>query len=216
MNENRLKMNAAKTEFMLFGRLRNLSKIDKHHEIDVVGEAVKPSDTLQYLGSFLDPVLLFKEFIKRKCTIANWNLLKIKHIRNYLTVDVAKTIVDALVTSHLDYANGLLIGISNTELKKLQRIQNKAAKIVLKRKKFDSASDCLRELHWLPIKARVEFKVVLMVYKCLNNEAPIYIKELLKMARNRNTHSSDNFCELEIPRVSKKTFATCSFAYMGP
>ena len=47
---------------------------------------------------------------------------------------VVKTIVDALVTSHLDYTNGLLIGISNTEHKKLQRIQNKAAKIVLKRK----------------------------------------------------------------------------------
>ena len=55
-----------------------------------------------------------------------------------------------------------------------------------------------------------------MIYKCLNNEAPFYIKELLKMAINRNTHSSDNFCELQIPRVSKKTFVACSFAYMGP
>ena len=115
MNENRLKTNVVKTEFMLFGSSRNLSKVDKHHEIDVVGEAVKPSDALQYLGSFLDPVLSFKVFIKRKCTIVNWNLLKIKHIGNYLTVDVAKTIVDALVTSHLDYANGLLVGISNTK-----------------------------------------------------------------------------------------------------
>ena len=144
MNENKLKMNVAKTEFMLSESSRNLSKIDKHHEIDVVGEAVKPSDTLQYLGSFLDPVLSLKEFIKWKCTIAKWNLLKIKCIRNYLTVDVAKTIVDALVTSHLDYVNGLLIGIRNTELKKLHRTQNKAAKIVFKKKKFDSTSDCLR------------------------------------------------------------------------
>ena len=55
-----------------------------------------------------------------------------------------------------------------------------------------------------------------MVYKCLNNEALIYIKELLKMARNRNTCSHDNFCELEIPRVSKKTFVAHSIAYMGP
>ena len=46
MNENRLKMNVAKTEVMLFGSSRNLSKIDKHHEIDVVVEAVKPGDTL--------------------------------------------------------------------------------------------------------------------------------------------------------------------------
>ena len=136
MNENRLKINVAKTEFMLIATSRNLSKIHKHHEIDVVGEAVKPSDTLWYLGSFLDPVLSFKEFIKRKCTIANWNFLRIKHIRNYLTVDVAKTIVDAMVTSHLDYANDLLIGISNTELKKVQRIQNKAAKILLKKEEI--------------------------------------------------------------------------------
>ena len=89
-------------------------------------------------------------------------------------------IVREQVTSHLDYCNSLLIGTTQRNINKMQRIQNLAAKIILKKKPRDSATGCLRELHWLPIAQRIDFKIATMVWKALHGTAPRYLEDLLK------------------------------------
>ena len=114
------------------------------------------------------------------------NLQRLKLIRSGLTIDVCKTLMQGLVISHLAYANAVLVGLPRYELNKLQRVQNIVAKLVLKKRKYDSATEYRRELHWLPISARIDFKIILLVFKCLNSMAPSYLQSLIRLkATNR-------------------------------
>ena len=80
-----------------------------------------------------------------------FNLLKIKATRKFLTKQASSKAVIALVASHLDYANRILVGLPKVSIDQLQRVQNIAAKIVLVRSKYKNSTKCLEELHWLPI-----------------------------------------------------------------
>ena len=100
-----------------------------------------------------------------------------------LTKDATYTLVLGLVISHLDYSNGIMFGLPETSLRKLQVMQNIAAKLVLKMDKYSSATEARRLLHWLPIKARIEFKILSLVYKCLEGTAPEYVRNLLVLKK---------------------------------
>ena len=107
------------------------------------------------------------------------SILKIKNIRKYLTQSVAEILVLSTVVSHLDYCNSILAGLPNSEISQMQRVQNIAAKLVLGKSKFHSSSECLRELHWLPINKWIQFKVLILVFKCLDCAGPLYLRNLL-------------------------------------
>ena len=119
--------------------------------------------------------------------------------------------------THLDYANGLLIGIPDIDITRIQRIQNMAAKLVLVRRKRDSATRCLKDLHWLPIHLRIQYKIIVMVFKCLHNLAPDYLSIMIrKPNRARTTRASQDETLLAVPPTKLKTFADRSFSVAGP
>ena len=122
-----------------------------------------------------------------------------------------------LVLAHLDANNGILIGLPDTQLHKIQLVQNYAAKVVCNKQKFDSATECLKALHWLPVKKRIIFKIATLVYKALNNQAPDYIIKLFKLKTSNRTLRSDKYYKmLEIPYVKKATFAMRALSVQGP
>ena len=75
-------------------------------------------------------------------------------------VDTTHTLVRGLVTSHLDYCNVIFSGLPEYLLNLLQKVKNVAAKLVLGMKKPDSATAALTRLHWLPVRARIDFKII--------------------------------------------------------
>ena len=87
------------------------------------------------------------------------NLFKIRSIRQYLDESACELAVLNMVITHLDYANSLLFGLPASDIKRLQRVQNMAAKLVLRRRKYDSATAALKELHWVPIRYRIQSKL---------------------------------------------------------
>ena len=86
--------------------------------------------------------------------------------------------VFGLVTFHLDYVNGILLGLPDININKLHMVQNVAAKFVCNKDKYLNASECMAHLHWLPTRQRIDHKVIKNVYCHLNNEAPEYLKDL--------------------------------------
>ena len=105
----------------------------------------------------------------------------IGQIRSSITDDACKTLIHALkiVTARLDYANALLYGLPQTTLQCLQRVQNCAARLVSRTRKYDHITPVLQHLHWLPICVRPTYKVLLFVYSVMHEQAPCYLAELL-------------------------------------
>ena len=141
-------------------------------------------------------------------------------IRNSLSKEVCQTIVQSLVISHLDYANAILIDLPDITMKKLQRVQKIAARLVLgNESREESSKENLQKLYWLPVKYRIEFKIICLVHKCIHNLAPDYLRNLLislPVRRIGIRSERSNTCNLTIPKVKRETFAARAFSVKGP
>ena len=181
MNRNRLKLNDNKTEFIIFGTHHKLQEL-KTQSIKVGEENILAVKEVRNIGAFFDSEMKMEVQVKNMCRSAWINLYNISKIRKYLTVEQTKTIVHAFVTSKLDANNSLLTCLINTESSvlrlQLERVQNAAAKLIKQKRKFDRASPILQDLHWLPIKDTILFKLLLLVYKALNQAGPLYLRDL--------------------------------------
>lgn len=218
MNKVRLKMNDSKSEFILYSSNR-IHVPTGLESLNVNGTEVSNSSVVRLLGAWLDKELNMKHHVKMKAKSASMNLQRLKKIRPFLTQDAAKTLVVSLVLSHLDYANSLLMGLPSSTIKILQKIQDLAAKIVLGRNKYSSSMEARKELHWLPVIARIKFKVLTLVHKCLYSKAPQYLRSLLEPSvPNRPGLRSSTYrgIRLNTLRTFKKTQAARSFSVEGP
>ena len=125
--------------------------------------------------------------------------------------DTITTAVNSLVTPHLDYGNGLLYGVHSNLLKKLQVAQNSAVRLLEKLKKHDCVSEHRKQLHWLPISARIQFKLMTTTWKALNDQALKYIEQLLhrKPQQNNNLRSNSKLLLSEPVSQNKKSLLPC-------
>ena len=156
--------------------------------------------------------------IKAKCKSAWWQLFQISKIKKYLTTEQLKTVTVSLVLSKLDQNNSLLHDLPDYLLRKLQRIQNSAARLVCSAGRQMDATPLLVSLHWLPVKQRIKFKILLLVYKSLNGIGPLYLSELLSNYSNSEQRQCLRSCRLDdlnIPRSNNK-FGDRSFFVCAP
>ena len=123
----------------------------------------------------------------------------------------------AFVLSRRDYCNSLLFGCPQYLLNKLQKVQNNAARLVLRVSKTDHISPHLASLHWLPIDSWMQYKLSSLCYNCLNSTAPDYLTELLRIYKpTRQLRSSSDTSILCIPTVRTHSFGQRSFSYAAP
>ena len=184
MTRNKLKMNESKTEFIVFGT--------RQRSINVDGDCIEAKKCLRNLGSMFDTELKMAEHVSHVLKVGYFQLRQLRTIRKYLTPMATKILVHATVISRLDYANALLYGIAETQLSRLQRLQNCAARLVTGDSRQVDSIEVLKKLHWLPIRARIRYKVLLLAFKALHNLAPQYLKDMLPVQSNvRITRSSN-------------------------
>lgn len=217
MNSNRLKVNNSKSELIVFG---SKSIIQKCHinQILIDNTPIERSSTIKLLGVTLDQNLTLKQHISNKARSAAYAMHNLRKLRKYLDKNSALKIANSLVFSHMDYANALFVNLPKSTLLPLQRIQNLTAKIILGQSKYSSSTNALKELHILPIHVRAEYKLVVLVYKCLHDLAPVYLKKLIHIRENRySTRStSTSACQLYVPFTRLSTFRDRAFSVAGP
>ena len=216
MLSNKLKINDSKTEFIILGGKRQLQKVTIQG-LRVGDALISPSSNVRNLGFIFDQNLSMDHHVTKVCRTAYFHLHNIARIRKYLTHDAACSLVHAFITSQIDYCNSLLYGSPSYLIKKLQRVQNSAARIVLCLKKFDHITQALLQLHWLPVDLRIHFKVLLIVFKILNKMAPKYLEEMIEVPTNvrYNLRSRDDF-KLFTPSFRCSTFGGRAFPVYAP
>ena len=143
---------------------------------------------------------------------ASFNTLrKISRIRRFLTKNELQLLATALVLSQLDYCNALYYHLKSDTLKMLQSVQNTAARIVAKVNRFDhvSVTSILQNLHWLKVKERIDYKIICIVHKCINGNAPQDLSSTLVKSQSSRTNL------LNIPKYNS-SFGERSFSVAGP
>src|SRR5258706_7514470 len=129
--------------------------------------------------------------------------------------DDAISVATAMVSSRLDYCNSVLYGTTAKHIGKLQRVHNALARIVARSSRRDHIMPVLAELHWLPIAARIEFKLAMLTFKTLQTKQPAYLYELLHFnVPARQTRSSVHNKLLEIG--VRTNFASRAFCHAAP
>ena len=130
------------------------------------------------------------------------------------------TLVHLLIVSKVDYYNSLFIGVPNVILKRVQSVVNRVARLIFNLHPGVPTTSSLIELHWLPLKARFEFKVCLSTFKALKFNQPSYIRELLSFSSQESTsglRSADDPYRLHESRaIGERGFANRSFSYIAP
>ena len=219
MHERKLKLNEGKTEVILINGPFNTDAMIPHNNIDFVNNS-PPSETVRDLGLVFDSKLSFANHFNSIIKACNYQLRRLSLITKYLDKPSAIALVHAFVTSRVDYCNSLFVNLPKKDLSRLQCILNRAARLIFKLAPFTSTSPYLYELHWLPTKARIEFKICLLVYKALKFDQPTYLKELLIQyipQSNSVLRSADDPHLLVVPRLNKRpSLGSRAFSYAGP
>ena len=208
------KLNDEKTKMMIF--------TSKHHlrmyggcSLTIGDDTVSPSDRIRNLGVHMDQHLTMTDHVTAVCAACNYHLYRLSSIRHNLTTEVAKSAVNALVTSRLDYCNSLLHNIPLSQTAQLQRVQNNAARLITRTSKHDHITPVLKELHWLPVESRIAFKMLVMTYKCINGLAPSYLAELVQ-PRKRDGRLRQNYAPTLHQGITKKCIGDSAFGAAAP
>ena len=179
MSQNKLKLNADKTEVLVMGTPQMRAKISIP-SITVNGVIVPVlNEPVGNLGAVFDTNMNMSAHVSKVIKSGNYHLRNIGKIREFLNTDTTKSAIVSLVISRLDYCDGLLCGITDELLCRPQKVQNNAARVVSGYEKYDHITPVLKDLHWLPIRKRIEFKILLLTFKCMQGCAPLYLRELL-------------------------------------
>ena len=135
-------------------------------------QTVSVSNKVRNLGVQMDSNLLMDQQISQIRQSCFFELRKISQLRPYLSKEVTNKLVCSFVLSRLDYCNSLLAGLPECKLKRLQLVQNHAARLVTKSRIRDHISPILHDLHWLPVQKRINYKISTIAYQCLHD--PLY------------------------------------------
>ena len=220
LSHNLLKFNIGKIELLLIGSSHQLSKLCLPTTICVDDVTITASEIVRNLGVFIDEQLKLDNHVNKIIKTCFYHLRNIFKIRKYHSINATRSLVHTLVTSRLDYCNSLLYGCKTSSIKRLHIIQNYSACAICKIAKCDHISPVLKQLHWLPVKARIEHKLLTLTFKAVHGQAPSYLSELISHCPTlcpglRSNHS----LLLTVPKITSradKSTADRAFSLSAP
>ena len=222
MLSNKLKLNPEKTEVLTVQSRNNhhtwsLESLDLNNS----GDSIEPSAVVKSLGVRFDTYLTFDDHVQAIVQECNRHLRNLRVIASKLSYELKRQLVHCLIFSKLDYCNGLLYGLPDSTLRKLQKIQNSCVRFLFGTEnieKWDSVTPFLKEAHFLPVKQRIDFKIGLTAYKCLNNIAPKYLSDCIsvKSQPTKSLRTDEDYFLLDVPPIPNLKRTERSFKYCAP
>ena len=217
LSDNFLKINHDKSQIILIGTPSSVSFCKSVSDSIKLGNStIQFSPTVKNLGVLFDESLSFHDHIINCQKSAFHTLHNLRHIRPYFDRSSFETLIHAFVTSKLDYCNSLFSNLPKSTLQPLQSIQNYAARLIFRRSLYDHVTPLLRELHWLPVFQRINFKILSITYKAVHFSVPFYLASSLKLKTpTRNLRHHDNLL-LDIPRSHTAKMGDCAYSIFAP
>ena len=219
MASNRLRLNLDKTQFIWLGSRERLAMIDEA-QLAALHPALIESTFARDLGVIIDRELSFGKHVSKLSQSCFFQLRRLRAIRTSLTPATLTALVHAFVCSRLDFCNSNFYGSQASVLDRMQSILNAAARLILRIPKFSHISAAIRDnLHWLPVRQRIEFKLCLTVRNCLFSAAPSYLSDLCVPVRSvaaRERLRSAERGDLQVPRVHLERYGRRGFYISGP
>ena len=213
----KLKMNNSKTEFLIIANPRLATEHDFDRTISLDDVDISPSTkAVRNLGVHMKADMSLNDqvsLISRACFAQMKNIQRIK---KYIDKKTLAMVIHSFVTSRMDYCNSLLLGAPAYLIKKMQRIQNAAARLLTDTAVYEHITPVLRDLHWLPVHKRILFKVLLIVFKVLNGCAPTYLNVFSERTDSSRSLRSYNYRNLNVPFTHSNFVFNRSFTVAAP
>ena len=209
-----LKLNGDKTEVLAISSKRR-SHLFKDLKLEIGNSSITPSPKARNLGAIFDEHFTLECHVNKVCQSAYMHLNNIYNIKDSITKEACESIIHAFITSRLANLNCLLYGLPDGLLYKLQKVQKCAARLLTGTKRHEHITPVLKELHWLPVKKRIEFKVLVLTYKCMNGLAPQYLCDKIKAYSPTRSLRSSSQLLLDVPKPDTK-LGKHAFSYAGP
>ena len=214
MTCNKLKLNNDKTEILILSNAHRPRPLIE--SFNFAGFSISASSSARNIGVIFDEVLALDDHILSVCKTCFFHIHNLWKIRRYLSHSACETLVHAFISSKLDFCNSLLYGLPNGSLKKLQHVQNAAARLVTFSRKQEHITPILCNLHWLPVEQRIVFKILLLTFKILNNQAPAYLCDLVDSYVPTRSLRSSSQNLLTKRSYNLKSYGKRAFFYAAP
>ena len=216
MSAHGLSMNNDKTELIVFS-----SSNQEIFSLDALDTTINSSQAVRDLGFTLDCRLTLEQHVNAICRLAYMHIRNISSIRKCISKQACESLVHALVTSRLDFGNSLLCNLPAKTTRKLQRVQNSAARLIVcgSRTRREHITPVLQDLHWLPVVQRIAYKVLLFVHRAIYGNGPAYLKDLIQIKTPVRVMRSSDAVLLEFPpdmRRRRTKYALRTFSWSGP
>lgn len=210
-NINKMKINPLKTEYMILQKKKTYAL---SVNVKIGNNIIQRVEHVKYLGVYIDENLNFDKHVEVVGKKLSSKINFMKRISRRLTFHTKKTIYNSIVLPHFSYCSTMLINCNKEQLKLFQKLQNLAMRIILNCEFRTHTADMLDALNWLSVNQKINYDIILYVFKIKNEMTPRYLSNKLKYARdmhNRNTRSNN---ELRLPRFNSE-FSRRNIFYNG-
>src|SRR6218665_3717467 len=221
MSSNILKLNSEKTQFIWSGGQQQLNKVNID-STNLLGSTVNFQSSVINLGVTIDGPLTMRDHVLRICRTSFYQLGQLRVIRWLLSTETCTALVRAFLSSRQDYCNSVFAGLSDELTIKLQSVLRSAARLVLRKRKFDHITDDMHDqLHWLLIGQIIQYKLGLLVYKYLRGDAPSYLADMIsrvcKGSQRLQSAAHGNLAVLptRTVRMGPRSFAVSGHKHYG-
>ena len=182
---------------------------------DIGGSCIPFQTTVMYPGVHLDQTLLVKQHISSLCCTMFLALRRITSVHPFLSNSSTEKLVVSMITSRLDYCNATFTGVADEQIVCIQKIQNNTTRLVLKKMKRDHVTPLLKELHWLPVINRIQYKLAMLTFCHFNGTLPPYLSSSLCTCQPLRSFHSSTERLLKIPKTNLKICGERFFGHIA-